>query len=89
MLKNPVPVNSEKKEIKKYCGSEGTAKFNSIITDELREFEMSKLKNYVSISPHFLTTDIKFTKEPQFMPGLEDMRGIVSEMDAGEVLKLM
>ena len=52
------------------------------ISEKQRKIEASQLKNSVPPRPHFLTT--KTTIEPNSrMPGIEDMRGIATEMDAG------
>lgn len=55
---------------------------NLVISEKTRKKEQAQLKHAVDL-PHFMTTKIKFNDDSR-MPGIEDMRGIATEMDAGE-----
>ena len=54
-----------------------------IFTQKENAAEREKLKNTGQERPHFLATNVKFELKTNGLPGLEDMRGITDEMDAG------
>ena len=53
-----------------------------VLSEKARRLETSKLKNVNPRRPHFLATKITIGAD-SLMPGIEDMRGTSTEMDAG------